>query len=63
MNAINRRKTQGKKPAAPVLAEVRHLREKAHYYQRLGCVDIARSLKDLADAKETKAQARRRIGN
>ncbi|MCG8510174.1 MAG: hypothetical protein MI741_13180 [Rhodospirillales bacterium] len=46
------RNSQSKKPVGPILTEVRHLREKARYYEQLGCVEIARSLRDLANAKE-----------
>jgi hypothetical protein len=60
MNVAEHRNSQSKKPTAPVLTEVSHLREKARYYERLGCIEIARSLKDLADAKESAEKKRER---
>lgn len=43
---------QGRMQKNRISAEIQHLRRISDYYDRLGCVDVARSLRDLATAKE-----------
>lgn len=53
-------KMRGNMPDARNLAEIERLERTAAYYDKLGCVDVARSLRRLAAAKKKDAPNRNR---